>query len=36
MREMLATVDWYMVAPLVALAALGFGVLATEVRSRIG
>lgn len=36
MRELLDTVDWYMVAPLVALAALGFGALTTEVRSRLG
>lgn len=34
MRELLLGVDWYMVAPLVALAALGFGALTTEVRIR--
>jgi hypothetical protein len=35
MKDLLAAVDWYMVAPLVALAALGFGALTTEVRSRL-
>jgi len=32
---MLATVDWFLVAPVVALAALGFGVVVTEVRDRL-
>jgi hypothetical protein len=36
MQKLLAAVDWSLVAPLVALAALGFGALTTEVRIRIG
>lgn len=36
MKELIAAVDWFMVAPIVALAALGFGALTTEVRNRLG
>jgi hypothetical protein len=35
MKQMLASVDWFLVAPVVAFAAASFGVVTTEVRRRI-